>query len=84
MAKGASQVREKSPNSHASVVLWMPALLACNVPTFSGKNGKVKFTDQYAEYVLCVTGFHEHAHSAFAYNEAFFEKYLAWCYNKIG
>ena len=52
--------------------------------SITGKNKKKKFTDQYADYVLCVTGFHEHAHSAFAYNEAFFEKYLAWCYNKIG
>ena len=50
----------------------------------SGKNGKVKFTDDYADYVICVAGFHEHAHSAFAINEAYFEKYLAWCYDAVG
>ena len=52
--------------------------------SMSGKNAKVKFTEQYADRVLCVAGFHEHAHSAFAINEMFYEKYLAWCYNQVG
>lgn len=52
--------------------------------SISGKNGKRKFTKEYADWVVCVAGFHEHAHSAFAINEMFFEKYLCWCYNFIG
>ena len=50
----------------------------------TGKNGKVKFPELYANRVVCVSGFHEHAHSAFAINEMYFEKYLAWCYNQVG
>ena len=64
-----------------------PIKLAMNshgVCARAAKNAKVKFPEVYAEWVVCVAGFHEHAHCAFTINEMYFEKYLSYCYDLVG
>lgn len=43
------------------------------------KNLKVKWPLQFAKWLVAVGGFHEHAHTMFAFTEMFWCSLLCWC-----
>ena len=48
------------------------------------KNLKKKYTQRYADWLIAVGGFHEHAHTMFALTEMFWCCFICFCLDTIG